>query len=193
MFKKLLNLSLLAAIMAAPAGADNIKIKGVLNNNRYDDGDQLKTEYVGWNAELGKAIFIVDFGIYAMTWDGTTLSTPVKEPAVSKNDIKDDNDKQVWATNFNLMYGNSGAVHVGDKIVTVTSRDYQSTEDKELFAVRKWDAVTGNLLNNADEYMDVSANIESAGMSYNPVDGKVYGCFRITDAKLQDEITSDEG
>ena len=193
MFKKLLNLSLLAALMAAPAGADNIKIKGVLNNNRYDNGDQLKTEYVGWNAELGKAIFIVDFGIYAMTWDGTTLSTPVKEPAVSKNDIKDDNDKQVWATNFNLMYGNSGAVHVGDKIVTVTSRDYQSTEDKELFAVRKWDAVTGNLLNNADEYMDVSANIESAGMSYNPVDGKVYGFFHITDAKLLDEITSDEG
>ncbi len=193
MFKKLLNLSLLAALMAAPAGADNIKIKGVLNNNRYDDGDQLKTEYVGWNAELGKAIFIVDFGIYAMTWDGATLSTPVKEPAVSKNDIKDDNDKQVWATNFNLMYGNSGAVHVGDKIVTVTSRDYQSTEDKELFAVRKWDAVTGNLLNNADEYMDVSANIESAGMSYNPVDGKVYGFFHITDAKLLDEITSDEG
>lgn len=193
MFKKLLNLSLLAALMAAPAGADNIKIKGVLNNNRYDDGDQLKTEYVGWNAELGKAIFIVDFGIYAMTWDGATLSTPVKEPVVNKNDIKDDNDKQVWATNFNLMYGNSGAVHVGDKIVTVTSRDYQSTEDKELFAVRKWDAVTGNLLNNADEYMDVSANIESAGMSYNPVDGKVYGFFHITDAKLLDEITSDEG
>ncbi|MDE5787626.1 MAG: hypothetical protein K2H79_03665 [Bacteroidaceae bacterium] len=193
MFKKLLNLSLLAALMAAPAGADNIKIKGVLNNNRYDDGDQLKTEYVGWNAELGKAIFIVDFGIYAMTWDGATLSTPVKEPVVSKNDIKDDNDKQVWATNFNLMYGNSGAVHVGDKIVTVTSRDYQSTEDKELFAVRKWDAVTGNLLNNADEYMDVSANIESAGMSYNPIDGKVYGFFHITDAKLLDEITSNEG
>lgn len=193
MFKKLLNLSLLAAVMAAPAGADNIKIKGVLNNNRYDDGDQLKTEYVGWNAQLGKGIFIVDFGIYAMTWDGTTLSTPVKEPAVSKDDIKDDNDKQVWATNFNLMYGNSGAVHVGDKIVTVTSRDYQSTEDKELFAVRKWDAVTGNLLNNADEYMDVSANIESAGISYNPVDGKVYGFFHITDARLLDEITSDEG
>lgn len=193
MFKKLLNLSLLAAVMATPAGADNIKIKGVLNNNRYDDGDQLKTEYVGWNAQLGKAIFIVDFGIYAMTWNGTTLSTPVKEPAVSKSDIKDDYDKQVWATNFNLMYGNSGAVHVGDKIVTVTSRDYQSTEDKELFAVRKWDAVTGNLLNNADEYMDVSANIESAGMSYNPVDGKVYGFFHITDARLLDEITSDEG
>lgn len=193
MFKKLLNLSLLAAVMATPAGADNIKIKGVLNNNRYDDGEQLKTEYVGWNAQLGKAIFIVDFGIYAMTWNGTTLSTPVKEPAVSKNDIKDDNDKQIWATNFNLMYGNSGAVHVGDKIVTVTSRDYQSTEDKELFAVRKWDAVTGNLLNNADEYMDVSANIESAGMSYNPVDGKVYGFFHITDARLLDEITSDEG
>lgn len=192
MIKRILTLSLLAAAVTAPAGAQVIKIKGVLNNNRYDDGDQLKSEYVGWNSELGKAIFIVDYGIYAMTWDGTTLSTPVKEPAVNKADIKDDNERQVWATNFNLMYGNSGAVHIGDKLVTVMSRDYQSTEDNELFAVRKWDALTGDLLNSSDDYMDVSANIESAGMSYNPKDGKIYGFFHITDAKLLDEITGDD-
>lgn len=178
-------------LMSASLFGQNIKIKGVLNNNRYDDGDQLKSVYAGWNAELSKAIFIVDYGIYSMTWDGTTLSTPVKDPAVEKEDVMSSNERQVWATNFNLMYGNSGALHAGDKIITVTSRDYQSTEDHELFAVRKWNAVTGDLLNSAEEYLDVSANIESAGLSYNPVDKKIYGFFYITDAKLLDEILSD--
>ena len=189
--KKILTSLGLCCLIAAPAMGQNIKIKGVLNNNRYDDGDQWKTEYVGWNYELGKAIFIVDFGIYAMTWDGTTLSTPVKDPAVEKSEILSSPELQLWANNFNLMYGNSGALHAGDKIITVTSRDYQSTEDNELFAVRKWDAVTGDLLNKSDEYHDVSANIESAGMSYNPVDGKIYGFFYITDAKLLDDILND--
>ena len=189
----------LAVLFCLPMGAQ-IKIKGVLNNNRYDDGDQWKTEWIGSLYDengkyTGVTAYIVDFGIYAMTWDGNTLSTPTKEPAVNMEDIKQgskvDMEKARWATNFKLMYGNSGAVYVDGKIVTVTSRDYQSTEDNELFAVRKWDAVTGNLLNNADDFMDVSANIESAGMSYNPIDGKVYGFFHITDAKLLDEITSD--
>lgn len=190
--RRLFTILSVVFVGTASMSGQAIKIKGVLHNNRYDDGDQLKSEYVGWNSELGKAIFIVDLGIYAMTWDGTKLSTPVKEPAVVKSEIANDNDKQVWATNFNLMYGNSGAVHVGNKLITVTSRDYQSTEDNELFAVRKWDAVNGNLLNDANEFLDVSANIESAGMSYNPVDGKIYGFFHITDAKLLDEILEDE-
>lgn len=180
-----------ALILSAPVTGQTVKIKGVLNNNRYDDGDQLKSDYVGWNSELNKAIFIVDYGIYAMTWDGKTLSTPVKEPAVIKSEIKGNNEKEIWANNFNLMYGNSGALHVGDKIITVMSRDYQSTEDHELFAVRKWNAVTGDLLNNSGEYMDVSSNIESSGMSYNPVDGKIYGFFHITDAKLLDDVLND--
>lgn len=190
MKKTILPLFLLLLVPAMAMG-EQIKIKGVLNNNRYDDGDQWKSEYVGWNSELGKAIFIVDFGIYSMTWDGQTLTTPVKDPAVNKDFVMASKENQLWATNFNLMYGNSGALHAGDKIITVTSRDYQSTEDGELFAVRKWDAVTGNLLNNADEYMDVSANIESAGLSYNPVDGKIYGFFHITDAKLLDDVLND--
>lgn len=190
--KRIFTFAAVSLLAAGMISAGTIKIKGVLQNNRYDDGDQLKTDYLGWNSQLGKAIFIVDNGIYAMTWDGTTLSTPVKEPAVIKADIKGDNDKELWAANFNLMYGNSGAVHVGEKIVTVTSRDYQSTEDHELFAVRKWDAVTGDLLNNSEDYMDVSSNIESAGMSCNPIDGKIYGFFHITDAKLLDEIIGDD-
>lgn len=191
MKKTLLTLVAFGLLAVSSASGETVKIKGVLNNNRYDDGDQWKTEYVGWNSELGKAIFIVDFGIYAMTWDGTALSVPVKEPAVEKNDVMSSNERQLWANNFNLMYGNSGALHAGNKIITVMSRDYQSTEDKELFAVRKWDAVTGDLLNDANEYMDVSANIESAGLSYNPIDGKIYGFFYITDAKLLDDILND--
>ena len=188
MTKKLFTVLGLAAIAISSVNAESIKIKGVLNNNRYDDGDQLKSEYLGY--ENGKALFIVDYGIYAMTWDGSKLSTPVKEPPVIKSELTT-YEQKLWASNFNLMYGNSGAVHVGNKIVTVTSRDYQSTEDHELFAVRKWNAETGDLINNSNEYMDVSANIESAGMSYNPIDGKVYGFFHITDARLLDEITGD--
>lgn len=191
MRKTLLTLGAVGLLAVSSAFGETVKIKGVLNNNRYDDGDQWKSEYVGWNSELGKAIFIVDFGIYALTWDGTTLSTPVKEPAVEKKDVMSSTERQLWATNFNLMYGNSGALHAGNKIVTVMSRDYESTEDHELFAVRKWDSVTGDLLNDANEFMDVSANIESAGLSYNPVDGKIYGFFYITDAKLLDDILSD--
>ena len=189
MKKNLLTIMACAALAAPFVNADSIKFKGVLHNNRYDDGDQLKSEYAGWNSELGKAIFIVDYGIYAMTWDGKTLSTPVKEPAVEKNDVMSSPEKQIWATNFNLMYGNSGAVRVGDKLVTVMSRDYQSTEDFELFAVRTWNSATGDLLTS--EYRDVASNLESAGMSYNPVDGKVYGFFHITDAKLLDDIIND--
>ena len=187
--KKLLQFSL-AALICLPLSAQ-VKIKGVLNNNRYDDGDQLKNEYLGWNSELGKAIFIVDNGIYAMTVGDNTVSTPVREPAVVKEEVLASTEKMQWATDFNLMYGNSGAVYVDGQIVTVMSRDEQSTTDDELFAVRKWDATTGDLLTRTDLYLNKSANIESAGMSYNPIDGKVYGFFYISDAQLLEEITSD--
>lgn len=189
MIKKFFTILVLGAAAASFVNADSIKIKGVLENNRYDDGEQLKTEYLGWNTTLGKGIFIVDQGIYAMTWDGTTLSTPIKEPAVNKNDIKGDNDKEIWANNFNLMYGNSGALHIDNQIMTVMSRDADSSEESERFAVRKWNAETGDLL--SQKYMNAKSNIESAGMSYNPKDGKVYGFFYITNAQLLDDITKD--
>lgn len=187
---KLLLLGL-TTLCCISTGAQGLKIKGVLENNRYDDGDQWKSEYLGWNSELGKAIFIVDQGIYAMTWNGTTLSTPTKEPAVNKSEIKGNNEKEIWANNFNLMYGNSGACYVDGIITTVTSRDYQSTEDEELFAVRQWDAKTGDLKTPSDVYMNVSRNLESAGMSYNPKDGKVYGLFYISAADLPSSVTED--
>ena len=186
--KKMLALTA-ALLCTAGMSAQSVKLNGVANNNRYDDGEQMKSEYVGWNSELGKAVFIVDQGLYTMTWDGTSLTTPVKEPAVVKSEVQASAEKAVWATNFNLMYGNSGAAYVNGKVVTVMSRDEQSTTDEELFAVRKWDAKTGELLYNRN--FPKSAMLESAGMSYNPVDGKVYGLFYITEAQLAESITSD--
>ena len=178
-----------AFLSCLPMDAQSLKLKGIGHNNRYDDGEQMKSTYVGWNSELGKAIFIVDNGIYKMDWNGTALSTPEKEPPVVASEIKGKNEREIWANNFNLMYGNSGAAYVNGKLVTVTSRDEQSTTDEELFAVRVWDATTGELLST--EIKPKSATLESAGMSYNPKDGKVYGLFYLTGQDLPSEITSD--
>lgn len=186
---KKLILFAVAAFSVLALNAQSVKINGIGHNNRYDDGDQMKSTYLGWNAELQKSIFIVDYGLYTMTWNGSTLTTPEKEPPVNASEIKGDNAKEIWANNFNFMYGNSGACYVAGKLVTVMSRDEQSTVDEELFAVRKWDAKTGNLLSS--EIFPKSAHLESAGMSYNPKDGKVYGLFYLTGQDLPSEITSD--
>ena len=182
-------LTLLATMFSVQTDAQSIKLKGIGHNNRYDDGDQMVSTYVGWNSQLGKAVFIVDNGIYAMNYDGTALSTPVKEPAVNKAEVAADNDKALWASNFNMMYGNSGAVYVDGQLVTVFSRDESSTTDEELFQVCKWDATTGELLSK--ETRPKSDHLESAGMAYNPKDGKVYGLFYMTGQDLPEEITSD--
>lgn len=176
-------------MMAAVTVSAQVTLKGIGHNNRYDDGDQMKTQYLGWNSELNKAIFIVDNGIYGMTWNGTTLTTPAKDPAVVASEIKGNNEKEIWANNFNMMYGNSGAAYVNGKLVTVFSRDESSTVDEELFRVCKWDANTGDLLSN--EIRPKSDHLESAGMSYNPIDGKVYGLFYMTGQQLPTEITDD--
>lgn len=184
----------LLSVAAMAVNAQNFYLKGIGHNNRYDDGDQMKSKYVGWNTELGKAIFVVDNGIYGMTWDGTALSTPEKDPEVNIASFYSqgqftDNDAALWANNFNMMYGNSGACYVNGKLVTVFSRDEQSTPDEELFRVCKWDAKTGDLLST--ELRPKSDHLESAGMSYNPLDGKVYGLFYLTGQDLPAEITSD--
>lgn len=186
---KKLILFAVAAFSVLALNAQSVKINGIGHNNRYDDGDQMESTYLGWNAELQKPIFIVDQGLYTMTWNGSTLTTPEKEPPVNASEIKGDNAKEIWANNFNSMNGNSGACYVAGKLVTVMSRDEQSTVDEELFAVRKWDAKTGNLLSS--EIFPKSAHLESAGMSYNPKDGKVYGLFYLTGQDLPSEITSD--
>ena len=181
-------------LSASALNAQSVKLNGVAQNNRHNDGEQMTSQYVGWNSELGKSIFVVENGLYTMTWDGSTLTAPVKEPEVNIADFYSggqytDNAKALWANNFNMMFGNSGAVYVNGKIVTVMSRDESSTTDEQLFAVRKWDAKTGDLLST--EYRPKSANLESAGMSYNPVDGKVYGLFYLTEEALSSEITDD--
>ena len=186
MRKQLATLAV-AALSTLAVNAQSVKINGIGHNNRYDDGDQMRSTYLGWNAELGKAIFIVDQGLYTMTWNGSALTTPEKEPPVVASQIKGDNAKEIWANNFNLMLGNSGACYVAGKLVTVMSRDEQSTPDEELFAVRKWDAKTGNLISS--EIRPKSDCLESAGMSYNPKDGKVYGLFYITESQLPASIT----
>ncbi|MCQ2288304.1 MAG: Ig-like domain-containing protein [Muribaculaceae bacterium] len=50
------------------------------------------------------------------------------------------------------------------------------------FVVRKWDTTDGKLL--ATNTYSKSANLESRGMCYNPVDKKVYGLFYLTDVAL---------
>ena len=127
----------MAACCSLAASAQSVKLNGVYQNNRYTDSEKNHSEYVGWNTELGKSIFIVDNGLYTMTWDGNSLTTPEKEPPVVKADIKGDTEKELWANNFNLMYGNSGAVKAGDRIVTVTSRSGDEVEDSERFFLKK--------------------------------------------------------
>lgn len=194
-----ITLALLAMLaMCLTANADPFKIKGVYNNNRYDDhADHWYSQYVGWNSALGRAIFVVENGIYAMQVDQNTVSTPVKEPDVVISDFFSNgqftnNDLALWASNFNLMYGNSGAVNANGVITTITSRtESEGVDSTNIFAVRHWNAETGDLLNTSNEYYPKDAYLESAGMAVNPVDGKVYGLFYLTDVPLPEEIVND--
>lgn len=186
--KKTILFGALALMSSVMLNAQSVKLNGVLQNNRYDDGDQMKSEYLGWDSDLGKAIFLVDNGIWTMTWDGANLSTPEKDPAVVKADITTPEQK-IWANNFNMMYGNSGALYVDGQLVTVFSRDESSTTDEELFRVCKWNAETGDLLDN--QIYHKNKCLESAGMAYNPVDQKIYGLFYLTGQQLPSEITDD--
>ncbi len=200
--KKNLLVSLLglAALVAVPAHAQDgtVKLKGIGHNNRYDDGDQMKTTWIGSLYDengnyTGKTAYIVENGIYAMNVGQSNVSLPTKEPAVNIDEIKQGSsvnyEKALWATNFNLMYGNSGAGYVDGQLVTIMSRDESSTTDDELFAVRTWDATTGNMLTN--QFYPKSATLESAGISFNPMDGKVYGLFYLTGRDLPAEIVND--
>ena len=191
MKRKAITMLLCVAAMTVNA---QVALMGIGHSNRYDDGDQMKSKYVGYNSSLQKSIFVVDQSIYSMNWDGSALSSPVKKPAVNISDFYSngqftDNNKALWANNFNMMYGNSGAVNANGTIYTIMSRDADSAGDDERFAVRSWDATTGDLLTNG--YYPASANLESAGMAVNPVDGKVYGLFYLTNQDLPSSITDD--
>ena len=199
--KKIKRLSTIAlvALMCLPVSAQ-VKIHGVYEWMRNDDGDQ-PIEWVGSIYDengkyTGKTLYFVPQGLYSMSWDGSALTAPEKDPPVTKEAVVNesgqvDMEKAEWASNFNLMSGNSGAVCVDGKIITIHSRDESSTTDEELFAVRKWDAATGNLESGKEDYYPKSAVLESAGMAYNPVDGEVYGLFYLTGQELPSEITED--
>ncbi len=200
---KKITLAMLAVLaMCLTANADPIKIKGVYNHSFHDGTDNTGghdgpwTTYVGWNSAIGKAIFVTEMGLYSMTVDGTTLTQPVKDPEVNISDFYSngtytDNAMALWAANFNLMYGNSGAImNPNDSILTtVMSRTGEDIEDSERFAVRKWNANTGDLLSSG--YYAASNNLESAGMCVNPKDGLVYGLFYLTAQSLPEEIVND--
>lgn len=165
--KRIITASLIAmaAYMGLPvtASAQTFQLKGVKANARYDNGDTYVSEYLGWDAETGKAKFKVDQGIWNLTVDADTVNAEV-------------------ALDNNLMYGNSGAVYVNDTLVTVYSRESDEDATKMEFKVRWWEASTAKLLR--EETFQKDANLESRGMSYNPVDGKVYGLFYFTDVAL---------
>ena len=106
----------LVALFCFSANAEPLKIKGVYNHSYHNDTDYTGghdgpwSTYVGWNNTLGKAVFVVENGIYSMTVDGTTLTQPVKDPDVVIGDFYSNgqftnNAMALWATNFNLMFG----------------------------------------------------------------------------------------
>ena len=190
----LFSLATIAVMVCLPSFAQDITIKGSLVMNRYDDGEQLKLKYLAWNENLGRAISTSDLGVWSMTWDGLELSNPVKDPNYPVSSFYSggqftDDEKALLVNNTIMMSGTSGAAYVDGKIVTVFSRDEQSTGDEDLFCVCKWDANTLELLSN--DLMNKNQNLESAGMAYNPKDGKVYGFFHFTDTPLNSAITAD--
>lgn len=190
-----------AAMMCVPV-MGQVTIKGVVNNNRYDDGDQLenKSNYVGSlppsldPAGVGKAIFASKNGMYEMEVN-TTKIEPVQYPNIPVSEYYSggtftDPEKALLVTGFNKMIGNSGAVYANGELWTVFCRDYQSSEPEDMFVARHWDATTGKMLKEFPHYSEDKV-LESAGMAFNPIDNHIYGLFYVTSAQLPDEITSD--
>lgn len=176
MKKTIFNLLVLGAMICAPVNtsAQELEFRGLKANARYDDGTTSKSEYLGWDEEAGKGIFKVDQGIWQLKLTADTVTAEV---------LLDDN----------LMYGNSGSVYVNDTLVTVYSRQSDDDPNEWEFKVRWWKASTATKLR--EETYQQSANLESRGMSYNPVDGKVYGLFYLTGVALpvpEDSINPQE-
>ncbi|MBR4602147.1 MAG: hypothetical protein IKO37_06270 [Prevotella sp.] len=190
-----------AAMMCVPV-MGQVTIKGVVNNNRYDDGDQLenKSNYVGWlpasldPAGVGKAIFASKNGMYEMEVN-TIKIEPVQYPNIPVSEYYSggtftDPEKALLVTGFVNMMGNSGAVYANGELWTVFCRDLQSSEPEDMFVARHWDATTGKMLKEFPHYSEDKV-LESAGMAFNPIDNHIYGLFYVTNAQLPDEITSD--
>ncbi len=157
------------ALLALAATAQNFM--GVRERMRYDDGEDAKSTYLGWID--GKAQFKTDYGMWSMEVNGETITT---------NQELDNN----------LMYGNSGSFRVNNILYTVFSHEKPDGDAGEMeFVVRKWDISDGKLL--ATNTYPKSANLESRGMCFNPVDKKVYGLFYLTDVALNiDELDPED-
>ena len=196
------------AMMCFNLLAQGLTFRGVYQTSRDNDyPNGYYSEYVGWNYTLQKAIFIVQQGLYKMEWDGANgVTMPVKDPEVKKADFYSngkftDDAKALWATNFNMMYANSGAIIHNGILTTIMSRTDMdpnsgaqvvpgaSTNDTTRFCVRKWTADHGDLISS--EIRPAWDCLESAGMAVNPKDGKVYGLFHITHKYLPDSILND--
>ncbi len=187
--------------------AQNVTFRGVYQTSRddiYPNGEY--SEYVGWSNTYMKPIFIVQQGLYKMEWNGNTLSMPEKYPAINKDDFSrngmiTDEAKALWVTNFNMMYANSGAIIDNGILTTVMSRTDMdgnsgahvvpgaSVNDTTRFAVRKWNAATGDLISS--EIRPAWDCLQSAGMAKNPKDGKIYGLFYIANKYLPDSLLND--
>ena len=105
--------------------AQDVKFYGVKNTMRYDDGDDTKYEYKGWNAELGKAEFSGDVGLWSLNMTGTKVESNLEHYD-------------------NLLYGNSGSLYIKGNIYTVMSHEDPDADTDGVmeFVVRKWDAKT---------------------------------------------------
>ncbi len=192
------------ALMGMQSMAQGLTLRGIYQTSRDNDyPNGVYSEYVGYNYNLYKPIFIVQQGVYKMEWDGNSVAKPEKDPAVNAADFYEngrftDDAKALWASNFNMMYANSGAIIHNGVLTTIMSRtDMQNPDgtwvinDTNRFAIRRWDARTFDLLSAGDDYRPAWDCLESAGMAVNPKDGKVYGLFHITNKYLPDSILND--
>lgn len=163
--------------MSCSMMAQGLEFRGLKNNMRYNSEDDYDkyNYYVGWDSERGVAVFKTDQGVFSLN---------VENNAVGQPSLLYDN---------NLMYGNSGAIYYDGTIYTIFSHENDDSEME--FVVRSWNAETGEKL--SEKIYPKSANLESAGMAYNPVDKKVYGLFYITDVPIDfdefDENSTDAG
>ena len=177
-------------------------LKGVAENNRYDDGDQMvnKSNYIGYlsasedPAGVGVAIFNSKYGVYELNMESTPV-VATHSPNIALSEWYSggkftDVDKALQVNGWTKMAGNSGALYLNGKLYTVFSRDEQSSEPEDMFIVRQWDAATGKMEKEFPHYSE-SKILESAGMAYNPIDKRVYGLFYVTSAQLPESITSD--
>ena len=205
-FNRLMVIAIMA-IASFNLVAQELTFRGIYQTSRddaYPNGEY--SEYVGWSLTYMKPIFIVQQGMYKMEWDGNSLTVPEKYPEInieefSSNGMITDEAKALWVNNFNMMYANSGAVIDNGILTTVMSRtdmDGNSgayvepgsqVNDTTRFAVRKWNAETGDLI--SQEIRPAWDCLQSAGMAKNPIDGKVYGLFYIANKYLPDSLLND--